>query len=342
MEEKLLVVDTDTGVDDALALALLSSRPEVKLVGVHSTHGNCGHERAARNARYVLELCGRGNVDVHIGLPAPSPDKHSYSASIHGDDGLGNTWVTPQRPPVEQPDAAENLVALAEKHPGRLDLLALGPLTNVAAALRLDPTLFEKLRSVTIVGSLGPTRFEDLAPWTDPRFRVSRDPNVSHDIASALQVAQTPGPVTWCGPYITRQCLVPERVMAERARETGDPVAEFIMQISRFYTDFYTESYPQPDGARVMGINDGIAAAILLEPELVLGAVERPLRMFTDPDGIGYLAGVHRAPGDTAPGHRLIFDVDFHRIIDMLSSCLGKDDAGPRAGTRGAQCIRHT
>lgn len=340
MVEKLLVVDTDTGVDDALALALLTRTPGVELAGVHSTHGNCGAERAADNARYVLELCGRGDVDVHIGLPAPARDQHSYSANIHGEDGLGNTWVTPGRPPITQPGAPENLVALAERHPGRIDLLALGPLTNVAAALRLDPMLFDKLHSVTIVGSLGPTRFEDPTPWTDPRFRVSRDPNVSHDIASALLVAQTPGPVTWCGPYITRQCLVPERVMAEQARETGDPVARFIMEISRFYTDFYTESYPQPDGARVMGINDGIAAAILLRPELVLGAVERPLREFTDPEGISYLAGVHRAPGDSAPGHRLVFDVDFHRIIDMLTSCLGQDDAGARS--RGSRCTQHT
>lgn len=319
-EKKHVIVDTDTGVDDALALAFLANRSDVELVAIHSTHGNVLPEQAANNARYVLETCGRGDIDVHIGAPPPDDCPIPQSNYVHGDDGLGNTWVQPKRPVTGKPDAPENLVTLANDNPGKLDLLGLGACTNIGQALRIDPDLFQKLHSVIIFGSLGPALFQDQTPWADRRFRVGRDPNGSHDIQAAASVARTPGPVTWCGPYLARQCLLPEQLFIDIAQETKHPVAELIPKISKFYADFYTKSYQQE--TRIMGINDSITAAVMVEPGLILGSVQRPLEVFQDEEGVECLAAVHAKPGSSQPRHRIVFDVDFYRITDMVTESL--------------------
>jgi len=189
--------------------------------------------------------------------------------------------------------------------------------------MQSEPGLLEALKSTTIVGTLGPALYHDTEPWADRRFRVSRDPNVSFDIEAARTVAASPGDVTWCGPYVTRQALVPERFFLDLAESTGYAPAELITKISADYAGFYTRSYPQPDNARVMGINDSLAVASLLRPELVAGAVQRPLQTFEDPEtGDRFLAGVHPVRGETRPLHRVIFDMDFDGVLDMIGETL--------------------
>ncbi|NYF97443.1 nucleoside hydrolase [Janibacter cremeus] len=319
---KPVIVDTDTGVDDALALMLLLSRRDIEVISVHSTHGNCTAERAAGNARYVLETCGFADVPVHVGRGEPLGQKLQLSSRVHGDDGFGNTWREPRQRAESTPDAVTRLVELARDRPGELHYLALGPVTNLAAALRQEPRLIEMLRTVTIVGSLGPAMYQDDQPWLDHRFRVSKDPNVSGDITAAAEVAAAKGVVTWVGPYITRQCLVPKATIDEIAQATANPHARLIADISHFYADFYTKAYRPDGGPRVMGINDSIAAACLLEPEVLLASVHRPLQVFHDQDGVSYLAGVHPERDDTRVRHEIVFDVDFTAIIDMVTQAL--------------------
>ncbi|MEO6504756.1 MAG: nucleoside hydrolase [Terrimesophilobacter sp.] len=338
--KKLVVVDLDTGVDDALALLFLASRPDVELVALHSTHGNTRADQAANNTRYVMELIGREDVDIRMGLLEPLEQDLHVSAEVHGDDGLGNTGFRPSRPVTGPPDAVENLLRLSHEHAGELHLLALGPTTNIGAALRQDRTLFERLKSVTIVGGIGPALFNDPEPWRNRRTTGSRDPNVFHDVASTLEIAATEGPVTWCGPNITRQIVLPEERFIRAATESGTSHSQFIAKISEYYSDFYTSVYGLTEGAeppitaakntsvdvtgrtRIMGINDSLAAAVLVQPDVVLGSVQRPMRIFHDDHGQACLAGVQTDPPANGPKHRVIFDVDFVRITEMLFQML--------------------
>ncbi len=318
-----VVVDTDTGVDDALALMLLAADPDVEILAVLSVFGNTHGDRAADNARYVLDTCGRQDVPVYRGAVAPLVQELRLSAGVHGDDGFGNTGLRPQTPVPAEPGAVPVLLDLVDAHDGEIDYVALGPQTNLATALRSEPRLMERLRSTTIVGTLGPALYHDTEPWADRRFRVSRDPNVSFDIDAAEIVAAQTGDITWCGPYVTRQALVPEDFFLEIAASTGFAPAELITKISADYAGFYTRSYPQPDGSRVMGINDSLAVATLLHPELVTGAVQRPLQTFQDPQtGERYLAGVHPVKGEARPLHRVIFDMDFDGVLDAIGEVL--------------------
>lgn len=315
-------VDSDTGVDDALALMLLAAAPEVEVMAVGSVFGNCHADRAADNARYVLDTCARPDIPVYRGSDAPLGQELRLSGGIHGEDGFGNTGLRPAEPVPGEPDAVSVLSDLVERHPGQIHYLALGPLTNLARALQQDPRLMDRLASVTIVGSLGPALHGDTEPWADRRFRISRDPNVAFDFTAARIVADTPGPMTWCGPYVTRQCLVPEQYFTGIAERTGHEPARLIARISEYYADFYTRSYPQPGGARVMGINDSLAAACLLYPELMLGAVDRVMETFETSEGERYLAGVHVRPDDPRPVHRVVFDVDFDAVISLAGETL--------------------
>lgn len=317
-----VVVDTDAGVDDALALMLLAADPGVEILAVLSVFGSANTNQTANNARYVLDFCGRGDVPVYRGRDAPLKQKLQFTARIHGSDGFGNTGLRPRLPVPVEPDGTLMLLDLVDAHEGEIDYVALGPLTNLATALGTDPTLMERLKSTTIVGSLGPALYHDTEPWADRRFRVSRDSNVSRDIDAAEEVAKREGDVTWCGPYVTRQALVPEDFFLEIAA-TGSAPAELVTKISADYASFYTREYPQRDGRRVMGINDSIAVASLLRPEFVVGSVRRPLQTFEDTQtGSRYLAGVHPLRGDSRPLHRIIFDMDFDGIIDWIGEVL--------------------
>lgn len=321
--KRKVVVDTDTGVDDALALMLLAADPEVEILAVLSVFGNCHGDRAADNARYVLDTCGRQDVPVYRGCDVPLKQELKLSSGVHGDDGFGNTGLRPAVSVPTEPNGIQVLLDLVNEHEGEIDYLALGPQTNLATALQTDPLLLERLKSVTIVGTLGPALYNDTEPWADRRFRVSRDPNVSFDIDAAQEVASRPGNVTWCGPYVTRQALVPENFFLDIAASTGYAPAELITKISHDYAGFYSRSYPQPDDARVMGINDSLAVATLLRPELVAGAVQRPLATFEDPEtGERFLAGVHPEKGETRPQHRVIFDMDFNGVLEMIDETL--------------------
>ncbi|EYT57866.1 nucleoside hydrolase [Microbacterium sp. UCD-TDU] len=318
-----VVVDTDTGVDDALALMLLAADPEVEILAVISVFGNTTGERAADNARYVLDTCGRTDVPVYRGADVPIVQELRMNSGIHGEDGFGNTGLRPARSVPAEPRGVPILLDLVERYEGEIDYLALGPQTNLAVALEAEPELLTRLRSTTIVGTLGPALYHDTAPWEDRRFRVSRDPNVSFDIDAARMVARHQGDVTWCGPYVTRQALVPEDFFLEIASTTGFAPAQLITEISRDYAGFYSRSYPQPEGRRVMGINDSMAVASLLHPELVTGAVMRPLETFLDEEtGDRFLAGVHPVKDETRPIHRVIFDMDFDGVLERIGEVL--------------------
>lgn len=320
--KRKVVVDTDTGVDDALALMLLAADPDVEILAVLSVFGNCHGDRAADNARYVLDTCGRQDVPVYRGCDVPLKQELKLSSGVHGDDGFGNTGLRPETSVPTEPNGIQVLLDLVNEHEGEIDYLALGPQTNLATALQTDPLLLERLKSVTIVGTLGPALYNDTEPWADRRFRVSRDPNVSFDIDAAEEVASRPGNVTWCGPYVTRQALVPENFFLDIAASTGYAPAELITAISHDYASFYSRSYGRDD-ARVMGINDSLAVATLLRPDLVAGAVQRPLQTFEDPaTGERFLAGVHPEKGETRPQHRVIFDMDFNGVLEMIDETL--------------------
>lgn len=152
-EPRRLVLDVDVGIDDALMILMLLSDPRVEIVAVGSTHGNCSAEQASINALRVLEAVGAGTVPVSLGLESPLDTPHKASW-VHGHDSLADIGLPLPHGSVTGESAPDQLGRLGNERPGELDLIAVGALTNLAAAMQRDPEVLHRYRSVTWLGGV--------------------------------------------------------------------------------------------------------------------------------------------------------------------------------------------
>jgi purine nucleosidase len=149
-----VILDVDTGTDDAGALLLAATHPDLELVATTATWGNCSRDQAARNTLAVLRAAGSG-VPVHPGAEGPSGPApwHDPADTVMGRDGLGNVGVQPPAgATADAEDGPAALVRLARSMPGELTLVALAPLTTVAAALAIEPALPSLLAGLVVMG----------------------------------------------------------------------------------------------------------------------------------------------------------------------------------------------
>lgn len=177
-----LWVDTDPGVDDAYAL-MLAARPGVQLVGLSSVGGNVGLAHTTRNARALVELLGV-DAPVHPGVDRPLLRPAPDAAFVHGADGLGDAGLPEPARPAADLHGALALIEAARRHAGELELVALGPLSNVALALALEPALAGWLKRVVVMGG-AVAGHGNTTPFAE--FNIGYDPE-----AAAMVFARLP------------------------------------------------------------------------------------------------------------------------------------------------------
>jgi len=148
---KRIIIDTDAGVDDALAILLAFGQKDVKIEAFTTVNGNVDVDKTTANVLKILDLVGQ-DVPVYRGCPPPLVAPLFDAASIHGADGLGDAGIPASQRQPEKKHAALALIDLAKQYPGEISLIAIGPLTNLAAALTLDPDLPHKFADLTIMG----------------------------------------------------------------------------------------------------------------------------------------------------------------------------------------------
>ncbi|MBX5457248.1 MAG: nucleoside hydrolase [Thermogemmatispora sp.] len=177
-----LILDTDPGIDDALALLLALASPEVSLEGVTTVSGNVPLEDTTRNALALLALAGRDDIPVAAGAARPLVREPIHAAEVHGQRGLGRAELTePTSAPVSQP-AAVFLCERIKAAPGAITLVAVGPLTNLALAVRLVPEIAQQVREVVIMG--GALRVPgNITPAAE--FNIYADPEAAHVVFHA-------------------------------------------------------------------------------------------------------------------------------------------------------------
>ncbi len=165
-----ILIDTDPGIDDAIALLLALQCPDLDVVGITTVAGNVGLEQATRNAAGLLQLAERTDIPLHYGAAGPLSGP-SRSSAAHGLDGLGGVALPHDR--VEAaPDAARFIVDTVNANPGEVTLVTIGPLTNLALALELDPGLAGKTGGLMMMG--GAEGAGNITPsaefnfWCDP------------------------------------------------------------------------------------------------------------------------------------------------------------------------------
>jgi purine nucleosidase len=250
-----IILDTDPGIDDSLAILFLAAQPDIELVAVGSVHGNVPASTAADNALRVLDIAGLNDVPVAVGAHRPLAQELRTTEFVHGADGLGGqAGPSPRRRPVDI-SAAEQIVELARANPGELTLLALGPLTNVAIATLLEPRLPELLRSVMVLGG---------ALGVPGNVTTHAEANMWHDPEAADLVFDSGFPnLTLVSLDVTEKARADETWLAALA-EVPTPRARFASALLKHYSDFYSRMF----GFRTCTIHDPLAAVLLQDPTL--------------------------------------------------------------------------
>jgi purine nucleosidase len=262
-----ILLDCDTGIDDAITLLYLAAlvrSGEAELVAVGTVHGNVAPDAGALNTLRVLERAGLTGVPVAVGTARPLAQDVHYAYAWHGTDGLGETHLPEPAGRPAEISAPEQIVRLARTQPGELTLLAIGPLTNLAVALLLEPALPELFRGVVVMGG---------AFHHQGNVTGHAEANIWHDPEAAELVLGAGWPVTLVPLDATHPTAV-DGAWLNRLAAADSEVARFAARI----LDFYVTAYTPTLDARGAVIHDALAAMLAVDPSL--GEYEeRPVRV---------------------------------------------------------------
>src|SRR5579863_2547211 len=205
---RTFLIDTDTASDDAVAIIMALSAPDVRVCALTTVAGNVGLEQATRNALYTAEVCG-STVPVFKGAAAPLTRAHEDAHWFHGRDGLSDrNYPAPARAP-EREHAAEAIIRLCRETPG-LTLVTLGPLTNVALAVTRDPTLIRNVGRCVVMGG---------APCCEGNVTPAAEYNIWVDPEAARIVFRSGLPVEMVGWQVSRGASVLSEAEIARVQE---------------------------------------------------------------------------------------------------------------------------
>lgn len=248
-----IIFDCDTGVDDALAI-LYGAHHGAQFVASTVTHGNVPVHVGTRNTLAVLEAVGLDCVPVHPGAALPLVQPLRTAEHVHGTNGLGNTNPPPPRRQAEGTPAAAELVRLAAKQPRELTLVAVGPLTNLALALRLDEDFAANIARVVVMGG---------AIGVPGNVNAVAEANTYCDPEAAQMVLEAEWDLTWVGLEATGRTALSAEHLARLARTTTR-AGQLLWQAMQFYMDLYEQAL----GERTCLLHDPLAMALALDPEL--------------------------------------------------------------------------
>jgi len=308
MKKLKLLIDTDPGVDDALAILMAHRHADV--LGLCIAAGNVGLQHTTANALKLVETIGTP-TPVFAGCPTPLVRAADDAAFVHGLDGFGDTGYTPSARSVEREHAATAILRMSHAHAGKLVLVAIAPLTNLALALKIDPTLPQRVARLVIMGGAVNGRGNTTAT---AEFNIGFDPEAAHNVFSAWPHIEL---VDW--ELCTRHAI--EFATVERWLRADNHPARFYAAISR-----KTRAWSRARGRPKLVVADALALAVALQPDIVTRAEERHIAIELDgalTRGMTVVDWEKRLGG--APNARIVLDVDQARFEALVASALGAD-----------------
>ncbi len=293
MSPRPLIIDTDPGKDDAVAILLALAAPEALEVRMMSAAaGNVDLARTTANILRLCEVMGRDDIPVHAGCPRPILQALKVLPDLHGDDGLGGARLPP---PGRKPSALHAVPALIEtirQAPEPVTLACIAPLTNLALALIMAPDIAGRIGEVVIMG--GSFSRGNITPYAS--YNIYSDPEAAH------VVLQCGAPITLIGLDVTRRTMPTPEWCAE-LRASGAPAAIVVADLWDDPTVF---------------MNDACIIAHLLEPGLLRREKRRVEIELNDPVQLGRTRAVE---GDSNVDAALDIDIEgfFALLLDRLS-----------------------
>ena len=314
-----VIFDTDPGIDDALALWLLARHPAIDLRAITTVHGNAAVDITTSNALGLAALFG---LDIPVARGAAGPllenRRRDGAAHVHGEDGLGGLSQQLPRPglALDARPAHELICEMVNAHPGEIELVAVGPLTNLALALRHDPGIVTKVRQVVVMGGAFGTHGHSGNVTPVAEANIICDPEAADAVFAAAW------PVVIVGLDVTQEVVMTETRLAE-LRDRAGAAGELLWASSRAYQRFYQAR----DGIPGIYAHDASAAAFVITPQafrLRAGPVRVAL------DGLACGQTIQDWRGESAaslpawreaPSQRVCVGVEARRVLDLFDDC---------------------
>ena len=258
MSPRKIIIDTDPGQDDAAAIMLALASPELQILGITAVAGNVPLALTARNARIILDICGRTEIPVYAGAKAPLKRELVTAEYVHGKSGIDG--VEPYEPatPLQSAHAVDFIVeTLQAAEDGEITLCPLGPLTNIALALQRAPEIKPKIREIVLMGG-GFFEGGNVTPAAE--FNIYVDPEAAA-IVFASGVAITMMPLD-----VTHKALT-SRTRVARLRESKRKPAQSMADMLDFFERFDEKKYGTDGGP----LHDPTVIAYVIRPDLFSG-----------------------------------------------------------------------
>lgn len=268
-----IILDTDPGIDDAMAIFFAFQSPEIDVLGLTTVYGNVPVEMAAQNALTLVELAGK-NIPVckGVGRPWIGP-KSNYAHFVHGDDGFGNiNFPAAKDAKLDPRSSAQFIVDMARQYPGEVTIVAIGPLGNLALALRLEPELPKLIKGVSIMGG---------AAFVPGNVTPVAEANIWNDAHAADIVFSADWEVTMFGLDVTLQVPFSLEFLT-KLKTSNQKFGGFVHDAAQFYVEFYSQNRDE----KVCFFHDTMPLAHLVEPSL-FEFTRGHARVSTDPLNIG-------------------------------------------------------
>ncbi len=308
-EPRKILIDTDPGIDDAMAIFYALESPELDVVGITSVFGNAHTAVCTANALKLLEIAERTDIPVARGVDRPMAMPYRGPVSfVHGTDGQGDVFLSPPVTKAQSIDAAHFIVRSVMNAPGEITLVALGPLTNIALALLIEPSLASQLAEIVLMGGNA---------FCGGNASPAAEANILNDPEAADIVFGADCAIVMAGLDVTEQTVMTSSDLAQLA-SFGNARARHLAAIVPFYEAFYLERL----GLEGICVHDSTTISYLVAPQLYTW-VEHPVRVDC---GHSFCRGktqtaVHLSDDETPwsrrRGVRILTGVDSRAVVEL-------------------------
>ena len=251
---KKIIIDCDPGVDDAFALVLASSCQDLDILGVTTVAGNCSLENATNNTFKVLDMVNRNDISVYAGSDKSLIKEDVDAEDVHGIGGLGGVEFEKINRSVENINAIDYLISEVNKFPGDVSVVALGPLTNIALAIRNNRDFASNIKELVIMGgAVGKGNITE-----DAEFNFYKDPDAAKEVFDNFK-----GKIVMVGLDVTRRIPLTKE-LEHKLLEIDTPLSRFLYDITRNGAEF-----DRKQGFDGLIINDPLTIAYLIDREML-------------------------------------------------------------------------
>lgn len=308
-----MILDLDTGVDDAMALAYALGHPNIDLIGVTTVYGNVAQQTSVENTLNLLDLLNHKDVPVFSGANKPIGAKDVYVADrivkdIHGDNGVGNVILPKSPRQVEKQDAVDFIIESAKKYGKDLYIVATGPETTLAAALKKDPTLAEQVGKIVVMGG---------ALIVEGNMNHYSEANIMNDPVAANEVFSV-APLTMVGLDVTHRTLLTKKD-TQKWRDLGTASGKAYADIVDHYIDWEVKAQPILTGC---ALHDPLAVAVAMHPDYVK-TLPLPMKVITTGDDRGRTIAVTEKLNDKNVNRvNVAVDVEVDTFVNDFNNTL--------------------